>query len=106
MAKLELVSLNSSAGSLALIEEGLTLRRRSGSLVLLVSWVVLFGLSSLMPPLVGPGVLGGSPGAIFFNSNIIDASNDSNESLLTPVSSPGVSDNPVLGAIFNTITND
>jgi len=56
---------------------------------------------------VGPGVSGNTPVAVSFDGKVVDTSDDSEETVLTPVSTPGVSDNPVLGTVGkSTPTND
>jgi hypothetical protein len=62
--------------------------------------VFLLSFGSVMNPGVGPGVSGNSPGAIRFNSNVVNSSDDSDESIFTKMRAPWVSDNPVLGAVF------
>lgn len=68
--------------------------------------VISFLISSLMSHLGGPGVDWGSPGAVSLNGDVVNASDYSNESTFSKVGSPRVSDNPVLGTIFNTKSND
>ena len=67
-----------------------------------VSWIVLLSISGLMHNVFGPGVLWSSPGAVRLNSNVVDTSNDSNETIFSVVSSPGVSDGPVFDTVVNT----
>jgi hypothetical protein len=74
--------------------------------VLLVTGVVLLGISSLVPLRSGPGVLRGSPGTVRLNADVVDTSNDSEEAALTPVSAPRVAHIPVLGSVLHAKTND
>jgi hypothetical protein len=62
----------------------------------IVQWIVVLSLGGLVPNFLGPGILRGGPSAIRLDVDIVGASADSEESLLTPVSSPRVSDKPVL----------
>jgi len=55
---------------------------------------------------VGPGIDGSGPGAIALNSDVVGASADAEETIFTPVGTPGVSDEPIFVAILNTVTND
>ena len=57
-----------------------------------VEWVVLLSFGGLMPDSLGPGVLGSGPGAVAFDTNVVGTSADAEETILTPVSAPGVSD--------------
>ena len=56
----------------------------------------MLSLGGLVPNFLGPGILRGGPSAIRLDVDIVGASADSEESLLTTVSSPRVSDKPVL----------
>ena len=71
-----------------------------------VQWVVLLGLGGLMPDSLGPGVLGSGPGAVALNGDVVGASADAEETILTPVGAPGVPDQPVWAAILLTVTDD
>lgn len=71
-----------------------------------VERVVLLSLGGLMPLLLGPGVLGGGPGAVRLDGDVVGASADAEESFLAPVSTPGVADEPVGGAVLLTVTDD
>jgi len=56
---------------------------------------------------VGPGVSGNTPVAVSFDGKVVDTSDDSEETVFTPVSTPRVSDNPVLGTVGkSTPTNN
>jgi hypothetical protein len=55
---------------------------------------------------VGPGINWSGPSAVTFNSNVVDSSDNSEESLFTPVSSPRVSYGPELDSVFNSKSND
>jgi hypothetical protein len=55
---------------------------------------------------LGPGVLWNSPGTIGFDCHVVGAANHSEETLFTPVGTPGVSDNPELDTVFDTPTDD
>ena len=68
--------------------------------------VVLLGLGGLMPGLLSPGVLGGGPRAIRLDGNVVGASADAEETFLTPVLTPGVTDEPVRAAILLTVANN
>jgi hypothetical protein len=83
----------SSLGGLFFSEEGFRL-----GLFLSLLGVVLVTL--------GPGVSGNTPIAISFNSEIVNTSDDSEETVFTPVGTPGVSDNPVLGTIGKSTPTD
>ena len=72
----------------------------------IVEWVILLSIGGLMPGSLGPGVLGGSPGAVSLDGDVVGASADAEETILTPVGAPGVSDQPVWLAILLTVTND
>ena len=71
-----------------------------------VEGIVLLSIGSLMHFLLGPGVLGGGPGAIGLNVDVVGASADAEETFLAPVFTPRVSDHPELLAILFTVTND
>ena len=71
-----------------------------------VEWVVLLSISSLMPDSFGPGVLGSSPGAVAFDTNVVGASADAEETILTPVGAPRVSDQPVWTTVLFAISDD
>lgn len=53
-----------------------------------------------------PGIYRRSPGTFTFNVNIVNTSNDSSESCLSPSCSPRISYSPVLDSIFNTVSYD
>lgn len=56
---------------------------------------------------VGPGISGNTPVAVSFDGKVVDTSDDSEETVFTPVSTPRVSDNPVLGTVGkSTPTNN
>lgn len=55
---------------------------------------------------ISPGINGGSEGAISFDSEVIDSSDNLEESVDSPVGSPGISAKPILGSVLNTPSND
>lgn len=59
-----------------------------------------------MPPGVGPGINWSGPCAVRLNGDVVNTSDDSEETLFTPVSAPRVSDNPVLSAVFDSESNN
>ena len=59
-----------------------------------------------MPELVSPGVNWCGPVAVALNSEVVNTSADAEETLLTPVGTPGVSHGPIWLAVLNTVTND
>ena len=71
-----------------------------------VVWIVLLSCSGRMLLLVSPGVLWSSPSTVALDVDVVGSSADTEETILTPVSSPGVSDEPVLLVVFNTIADD
>ena len=77
----------------------------------LVDGVVVVGVVPLlirgdMPRLLSPGVLRSGPGAVALDGDVVGATADAEETILTPVLTPGVADEPVLLAILLTVTND
>jgi len=52
-----------------------------------------------------PGVFRGSPSTIAFDSNIVNSSNNSEESVFTKMRAPGVSNSPVFDSIFDAKTD-
>ena len=100
--------------SLTILEGGLWSSASSSTLWLLwVSgwswngWLLIFLLKSKLVSLVlSPSVLNGGPSAVRLNSDIVNTSNDSHETVLTEVGTPGVSDSPVLDAILDTKSNN
>jgi len=87
---------------------GLGRSSRLGEFVdfLVVSGVVLLSLSGLVELLGSPGVLGGDPRAVLLNGDVVCTSFDLGETLVTPVRSPGVSHEPVLLAVLDTVSDD
>jgi len=67
---------------------------------------LFLGLLGVVLVTLGPGVSGNTPVAISFNGEIVNASDDSEETVFTPVSTPGVSDNPVLGTVGKSTPTD
>jgi len=55
---------------------------------LVVSWVVLLLLGGGVLDLVGPGVLGGGPGAVGLDGDVVGSSADAEETVLTELGSP------------------
>ena len=77
----------------------------------LVDGVVVVGVVPLlirgdMPRLLSPGVLRSGPGAVALDGDVVGATADAEETILTPVLTPGVADEPVLLAILLTVSND
>jgi len=108
-------SLNTASLLSGGLEEGLLLHlarfevvSRLGELVycLVVSRIDLLNLSSVVPSLVSPGVLGSYPRAVFLDSNVVSSSADLSKALITPVLSPRVSNEPVLLSILDTVADD
>lgn len=62
--------------------------------------IVLLLFCSLMPDLLGPSISGSSPGAARLNRDVIDTLANAEESLLTPLGTPGVTHIPELLAIL------
>jgi len=54
----------------------------------------------------GPVVDGDSPIAVRFNVEVVNASDDSEETLFTPVGAPRVTNSPELDTVLNTVTNN
>ena len=85
----------------------------AGSLLFLLnswshnSWLLEFLLESKFVSLISsPGILWSGPGAVSLNGDVVDTSDDSDETLLTEVGTPRVSDGPVLGSVLNTVSNN
>lgn len=55
---------------------------------------------------VGPGVFWNTPVAFRFDTEVVGTSDDSEITVLTVVSTPGVSDEPVWDVLLNTVTDD
>ena len=72
----------------------------------LVLGVVLLLLRGVVDPWVGPGVDWGGPSALRLDTDVVGSSHNSEESFFSPVSSPRVSDKPVLDAIINSVSYD
>jgi len=68
--------------------------------------IMLLLLSSLMPHRLRPGIFGRGPGAIRLNCDVVGATANAEETILTPVGTPGVSHEPEWLAILLTITDD
>jgi hypothetical protein len=73
---------------------------------LIVQWVVLLSIGGLVPGLVSPGIFWSGPGAVRLDGNVVGASADSEETLLTPMVSPRVSHEPIWLVTVDTISND
>ena len=84
----------------------LTMGIRTILSVFLVSNIVFLSLSGLVSGSVWPGINWSSPCAIGFNSNVVNTSDDSNESRFTIVGAPWVSNSPILGTVLNSESND
>jgi len=59
-----------------------------------------------MSEFIGPGIERNSKSTVGFNSDVVNTPDDFEEALETPMSSPRVSYEPVLGTILNTISYD
>lgn len=68
--------------------------------------IMLLFLSSLMPHRFRPGILGCGPGAIRLDCDVVSATADAEETIFTPVGTPGVSDEPEWLTILFAITDD
>jgi hypothetical protein len=53
-----------------------------------------------------PGINGSSKSTVSFNSDVVDASDDSEESIFSEMLTPRVSDFPELDSVFNTISHN
>ena len=96
---------DSAASLLSLKEGGAHLRVRSVLCLVGVSGVVLLIVSGLVGELVGPGVDWDSELALTLDGDVVHASHHSEESVLSPVGSPRVSNEPVLGSVLNSVSN-
>ena len=67
-----------------------------------VGWVLLLLFGGVMNDILGPGIFWNGPSAIGLDGKVVLSSNNLNESIFTPVSSPGVSYEPVWGTVFLT----
>jgi len=73
----------------------------------LVQWIISLLLSGMMSLIIGPCIFWSTPGTIGLDSNVVGTSDNSEETLFSPMGSPGVSDSPVLGTIVsNTESSD
>jgi hypothetical protein len=106
LSRFERGLLDSAAG--AVLKERFSGGKWSCSVlvVLFVSGVFLLFLSGCVDLVVSPGVLGDGPCAIWFDGEVINTSDDSDESLLCVVGSPWVSDLPVFDSVLLSVTND
>jgi len=59
-----------------------------------------------MPPWVAPCINRCGPCAVRFNGNVIDTTNDADKAILTVVSTPRVTNGPVLCAILNSVADN
>ena len=59
-----------------------------------------------MPKWISPGILRGAPSAARLDGDVVNSSANAEEALLTPLSSPGVSNVPELLAIFSFTPTD
>lgn len=71
---------------------------------LVIVGVILLFLSSNV--FGSPILRWNSPSAFLFDSKVVHTSNDSEETLLTPMRAPGVSNSPVLHSVLFAPTND
>jgi len=67
---------------------------------------VLLSIGGDMSNTLGPGVLGGSPSAVGLDGDVVDTTTDAEETTLTPVGTPGVTDSPELLAFFGDTVAD
>jgi hypothetical protein len=75
--------------------------------VIEVCLLFLGSLAGVVLDSFSPGVSGDSPSAVSFNTKVIGTSDDSEETVFTPVGSPGISNDPVFDTIFaDSVTND
>jgi hypothetical protein len=101
--------LGNTASVLLLHEAGFLLHglistiESSGVLVARIVLLIICGDVLLVG---SPGIGRGGPSAISLDSDVVGTSDNSNEALLTEVLSPRVPDSPVLGTVFDTITDD
>ena len=82
----------------------LRLRHRVDGLI--IERIVLLGISGDVLDFIGPGIFGCCPGAIAFDVKVVGSTAKFKETIHTPVSSPRVSNEPVVLAILFTISND
>lgn len=73
---------------------------------LVIERIVLLGLSSDVHDWFGPGILGCCPGTVALNVEVVGSTAEFKETIHAPVSSPRVSNEPIVLAVFNTISND
>jgi hypothetical protein len=101
-----------NATALVLLEEGVVSKRcwvlRLGELILslVVPGIVLLLFSGRVHLKIGPGIKGSSPIAAWLNSQVVDTTHDSEETLFSPVRAPWVTDVPELNTVFLTEAND
>jgi len=74
--------------------------------LLVVVNVVSLSVSSRVSLISSPGVLGSGHGAISLNGDVVSASADSEETILSPVGTPRVTDEPVLVTVLDTISDN
>jgi hypothetical protein len=67
---------------------------------LFVSWIILFIISCNVLNFISPSVYRGGKGAVGFNTNVVGASDYTEEAALAPGGAPGVSGDPVLLTVF------
>jgi hypothetical protein len=68
---------------------------------------VLFFVGGDVSNTLGPGVLGSSPGAVGLDGKVVDTTADAEETTLTPVGTPGVTDSPELLTLSgDTVADD
>jgi hypothetical protein len=89
-----------------LLGAGGVLRLREGINDLIVSGVILLIIRGMMLDSDSPCVLGSSPVAAGFNCQIVDTSDNSEETLFTPVRTPRVTDPPEWNTVLLAPTND
>ena len=80
------------------------LRERIDGLIVL--GVILLSVSGLVPHWVRPCVLGSGPGTVALNCNVVYATADAEEALLTPVGAPRVANKQVWLIVLRSITNN
>jgi hypothetical protein len=64
------------------------------------------GGSAFISDIVSPGVFGNTPIAFSFNTEVVGASDNSEETTFTIVRAPGVSNKPVFDTLFNAVTDN
>lgn len=71
-----------------------------------VVWVLLLAISGLVPKWISPGIFGGAPSTARLYGDVVDSSANAEKAVLTPLSSPRVSNIPELLPIFSYTPTD